>query len=77
MYIKGVGMGYACANVDNKINGLPPLYCPPVNLGVTVENYLDIIDRYIERHKNIKGENPESFIELLLLKGLKETFPCK
>lgn len=77
-YIKGLGEGMAWANSSASIRQTP-LFCPPHNLALTVENFIDIIDRQI-RMAQTKGEG--AYVEgadigLLLMAGLEETFPCE
>jgi hypothetical protein len=73
-YITGVGRGIYWTNLQLQQTANPPLYCQPIKLSLSADNYLDIIDRYIAENKDkIK---PESFIEFILLKGMIDTFPC-
>jgi hypothetical protein len=73
-YITGVGRGIYWTNMQLQQTANPPLYCQPMKLSLSADNYLDIIDRYIAENKDkIK---PESFIEVILLKGMIDTFPC-
>jgi hypothetical protein len=73
-YISGVGSGFGWANVQLHARGLPPLYCQPDKLGLNADNLLKILDDYIEQKKDqLKPDLP---VEMLLLQGLKETFPC-
>lgn len=75
-YISGVGEGIFWANNRMRNLGMPPLYCQPDKLVLTRDNYLDILERFIQENKAL-NKRPESPIELLLLEGLIETFPCK
>jgi len=76
-YITGLGVGFYWANMHLDQSGKPPLYCQPVKLSLSGENYLNILDRYIEQNKDSKDKlKPGTFIELLLLQGLIDTFPC-
>ncbi len=73
-YITGVGRGIYWANMHLQQTGKSPIYCQPLKLSLSGENYLNILDRYAEQNKDkIK---PGAFIELLLLEGLIDTFPC-
>lgn len=74
LYIMGVGQGLTVANVSLESIGQSKLYCPPDNLVLQPEILLEILQRYIEKHKNIL--KPDWGVEDLLLWGLKETFPC-
>jgi hypothetical protein len=75
-YILGVGVGISWANTWLNITGQPPLYCQPENLALGVNNYMRILQEQIER-KYQKGIQVDSVVELYLLQGLMETFPCK
>jgi len=71
-YIRGLGEGMAWANINQA-----RLYCPPGQLALVLENYIDIIDRQVEmRSRWSQAELDETYIGLLLFSGLKETFPC-
>jgi hypothetical protein len=73
-YITGVGRGIYWTNMHLQQTANPPLYCQPIKLSLSADNYLDIIDRYIAENKD--KVKPESFIEFILLKGMIDTFPC-
>jgi len=75
-YIGGVGEGIFWANDKNKNLGISPLYCQPDKLTLSADNYLNILQRFIQDNKALK-KHPEAPVELLLLEGLIETFPCK
>lgn len=76
MYILGLGRGYSWANNEKE-----KLFCPPESLDLNQENYVSILNRTIEVIKkhpyDYEKETKKWPIELLLLLGLKETFPCK
>ena len=73
-YITGVGRGIYWANMHLLQTGNSPFYCQPLKLSLSGENYLNILDRYVEQNKD--KVKPGTFIELLLLEGLIDTFPC-
>jgi len=73
-YITGVGRGIYWANLHLQQTGESPFYCQPLKLSLSGENYLNILDRYVEQNKD--KVKPGTFIELLLLEGLIDTFPC-
>jgi hypothetical protein len=51
------------------------LYCPPQKLALTIGNLRNIIDDEIkDNYKVHKKHNTP--IPLILLRGLKKTFPC-
>jgi len=72
-YIRGLGEGMAWANINQA-----RLYCPPGQLALVLENFIDIIDRQIEMRSTRwpQAELDRTYIGLLLFDGLKETFPC-
>ena len=62
---------------NSKINTLmnARLYCPPQKLALTIGNLRNIIDDEIkDNYKVHKKHNTP--IPLILLRGLKKTFPC-
>ena len=75
-YISGVGEVIFWANNRMRNLGMSPLYCQPDKLALSSDNYLDILQRFIQENKALK-KHPESPVELLLLEGLIQTFPCK
>lgn len=77
VYIKGLGEGIGWANIEATARRTP-LYCPPGKLAIDVANYIDILDREIERFSKTSSsaEANGTWIGLLLMDGLKDTFPC-
>lgn len=72
LYVSGVGEGIFWANtllgrVDT------PMYCQPERLGLGPANYMDILEKQLERREHKTKDVP---IEMVLLEGLMETFPC-
>jgi hypothetical protein len=45
-YVRGLGEGMVWANTSARLRQ-SPLFCSPHNLELTVENFIDIIDRQI------------------------------
>jgi hypothetical protein len=88
IYIKGLGEGLQLANVrvlmDSVLNKSPMmLFCPPQNLALNESNFFSIIDSEIERRLRLAADNSDAIkvvmqtdIRILLLYGLKNTFPC-
>jgi hypothetical protein len=58
--------------------GQPRIYCVPSNLALNVSNYIDILDRQIEKDSKTTPARilDKSIIGLKLLSGLLATFPC-
>jgi hypothetical protein len=73
-YVRGLGEGMSWASSAAQVGGGDGLFCPPQKLALTVENYVDIIDRQI---KTARGDVENRYIGELLIIGLQETFPCK
>jgi hypothetical protein len=48
MYVKGLGDGMSWVNAAADKYTKAPIFCPPPNLGLGLENYVDIIDRQIK-----------------------------
>lgn len=78
IYIFGVGEGYLWYNIAATFENRKPLYCPPQKLSLSAENYKDIIDRQIAAlaTRKTQVELDEMSIAMILLDGLRETFPC-
>jgi hypothetical protein len=77
-YVRGLGEGMVWANTSARLRQAP-LFCSPHNLELTVENFIDIIDRQILMAQ-AEGEGAYvegTYIGLLLSAGLEETFPCE
>lgn|SRR5215831_14119807 len=74
IFLQGIGNGYLGANADLFVRGLPLLYCQPEGLGLGPDNYEDILQKEIKRKKHVE---PDTLVTILLLSGLKNTFPCK
>ena len=78
IYIKGLGVSssWMITVQESQDKNYQKLYCQPLNLGLTVENYVNILDKRIEKFKNVPGYQDKVYIELELINGLMETFPC-
>ena len=79
IFIQGLGEGFLWANTELEFNKRPLLYCQPGKLLLGSENYKDILDRQIDEMRKIdkKFNEDKYYIGIILLEGLKETFPCK
>ena len=71
-FVQGMeeGMGYASA--WNETHRQNPLYCQPMNLGLTAGQVEDILNRYIKA----KGVTTDSYLVGVLLDALRDAFPC-
>jgi hypothetical protein len=75
-YVYGVGEGLLMANIEASKKG-SALFCQPPKLALTIENYADIIDRVIRELSNAPASEIDPIpIPIILLRGLRETFPC-
>lgn len=73
-YVLGLGEAFLYATIDLEFNKKAPLFCPPRQLALTTENYIQILDNELRGDKNFDSDAP---VGLVLLEGLKKTFPCK
>lgn len=72
VYLSGIMEGLLTFNSSLISDNKPPLFCLPPKLAVTGEQAADIM----MREAKIVGEVDNIPISILLLEGLKETFPC-
>lgn len=72
VYLSGVMEGLLTFNSSQISDNKPPLFCLPPKLAVTAEQAADIMTREATLLGNVDGIP----ISILLLEGLKETFPC-
>jgi hypothetical protein len=76
-YINGVGVGYAWSNTLLGHQKRAPLYCEPAKVPIQGSDYLELLDKKIA--SAIKMGRPFSDstpVELILLDGLVEAYPC-
>lgn len=85
MYISGLGQGYYWANLLSKRDLKDALFCPPEEMALNFENYKNILEEEIKKTRKMilssgKKEGFKSLEEtpigMILLFGLKDTFPC-
>lgn len=74
-YIGGVGEGYIWSNVLLEAQEKQPFFCPPPKIALNSGNFISIMETQIGLRK--KSGLPQTQVELLLYRGLVETFPCK
>jgi hypothetical protein len=76
-YIDGVGNGFLWANSALQADNKEPLFCTP-DLTLNEDNYLALLDRQIKDGMPTKASwKDEDPIEIILLRALQRTFPCK
>jgi hypothetical protein len=74
-YIRGVGVGIRLASIHRS----HPLamYCPPGTFTPDADEYIAILDRQIlDESRKPGGLRDDTTIELLLLRGLFQKYPC-
>jgi hypothetical protein len=78
IYIGGLGEGIVAANVQVGRINKAPIFCQPQKLALGMDNFINILDRFITTisTKAPREKVDEMSIPLLLLEGLQETFPC-
>ena len=78
-YINGVGRGLGIGNAMMRIETGKRLFCVPENFALEKPNLIRILDDEIERREKSVGfeKAQQDNIEILLLFGLKITFPCE
>jgi hypothetical protein len=72
-YFLGAGNAYGWANSLPRLVKAP-LFCPPAQMILQQQNYLDILDAEIVTRQPMKDD---TYIDIFLLLGLQRTFPCK
>ena len=75
LYVAGVGDGIAAANAELSFRKQKNIFCAPTQLVLTIENYANILDQELRDNPTIY--TVEFPVEIVLLKGLIKTFPCK
>lgn len=73
-YVAGVGSGFFWANIEAGELGLRQIYCQPSALAVNADNYMEILKKELNNYGG--GYNLDTPLSLILLYGLKRTFPC-
>lgn len=74
LYINGVGTGYMWANASLVEFKKDPIFCQPV--GLPPSSFMDVIDRKLLAMRQNKTFTDSTNVELALLYGLKDSFPC-
>jgi|TARA_B100000315_G_scaffold118294_1_gene108420 hypothetical protein len=61
---------------NKKVNN--PFFCPPDHLALNANNYVEILEREIQRQRESGNLNEDASVgvELILFFGLVRTFPC-
>lgn len=79
MYIRGLGEGMSWADSRQERDSHKFMFCPPDKLDLTVEIYLNILNRQIEQRLKMQSKEDvdKLLVGVVLLTGLQDTFPCK
>ena len=73
VYLVGVGTGISWANSFLGNARQKPIYCPPDNLILEIQNEVKILDTEIQKNPEVKLDTP---LGAVLLYGYRRTFPC-
>ncbi len=78
LYVNAVAHGIQWANAELATRKQTRIYCPSPQLTITEDNYIEILDDTVKSIRGRTGNNKVSNLSLglVLLHGLKETFPC-
>jgi hypothetical protein len=74
LYVSGVGQGIFWANTATEGK---KLYCPPPGLTMNIENFNSTLNKQIAFFRTTAYYKADAPIELLMLRGLQNTFPCE
>jgi hypothetical protein len=79
IYVQGLGDGITWANAAAQAEKKSAFFCQPDKLILGPQNYIDIIDQQIKERSTrmTAAKLDDSWIGVLLMMGLEETFPCK
>jgi len=78
IFISGLAVGMGWVNTELRMTKRQPLFCIPEKLVLNVKNYQEILDRLIQEMRETRTSRDDEYtVGLILLEGLKETFPCK
>lgn len=73
--VGSAGDAFMWANTALKTRGDQPLFCPPEKLAIKNEQYLDILQRYVQDRPSV-GTDSSAVFPYALLRALVEVFPC-
>ena len=71
-YTAGMGQGVMFANVYNKAQKIPMIFCPPNDLQMTGDLTNIVLAKFIAKN-NFK---PTDEISIILIFALKDAYPC-
>ena len=74
-FVNGVADGYSWANIDAEGKWGKQFFCPPEHMAVSQDNFLDMLDEFIEKNKSwLEYDTP---VQPMIIRSLIDTFPCK
>jgi len=71
-YTAGMGQGVMFANIYNKTQKIPMIFCPPNNLQMTGDLTNNILAKFIAKN-NFKASDE---ISIIMIFALKDAYPC-
>lgn len=77
IHIQGTLSGLTAANEALDLDSKPKLYCIPDRLVLNDDNLQRIIETHIKSDLATGAKEADILIEVELLLGLEDTFPCK
>ncbi len=77
IYMNGLSQGMGWANVAARERCGEALYCVPEKMVLGTEDFVRILDDYIQHRRKTGTLKPSDRIGPLLLSGLQRAFPCK
>ena len=75
LYLVGVFEGFEWSNTYIRLRKEEPLYCRDAKLQLNAQNITQILESYLDTEEG-KAMGIDYPVELALLNGLNETFPC-
>jgi len=70
VYMMGMKDGMQWMNTD------PAIYCPPGKLVLNIENYMNILDRYIKNEEERFTASDDWRVGMAMRLALVDAFPC-
>ncbi|NTH17977.1 hypothetical protein G6L73_05850 [Agrobacterium rhizogenes] len=74
--VLGFGKGLEAANLKLKAIGRSMLYCQPDGLAITGDQYVHIVDGYVQKHPTW-GKVDGRILPEVLTQAMMDAFPCK
>ena len=71
-YTAGMGQGVTFANVYNKTQKIPMIFCPPNSLQITGDLTNTVLAKFIAKN----SFKPTDEISIILIFAMKDAYPC-